>query len=100
MLHEITGPLSALEHAKYRWYMAGRFDDHEREMHGNAPSLAKYVQAGWPTEYQSPSEFPAGAPEYAAVFFSRWIPRIHAPDQPSCVNELLVPVCVPLGVSS
>ena len=57
---------NAVDQAKDRWYMAGQYDDHKREMHGHIPELAKYVQAGYPSDYKSPSSFPMGDPEYAA----------------------------------
>jgi hypothetical protein len=37
-------------------------------MHGNIPQIGKYVQAGYPGDYESPSKFRMGGPsmpEYA-----------------------------------
>ena len=68
MLRDVDAP-SALDQSKDRWYMAGRYDDHARELHGHIPQIGKYVQAGYPSDYKSPSDFPLGAPEYAAVSF-------------------------------
>ena len=58
---------SKLDRAKDRWYMAGQYDDHARELHGRVPQIGRYVQAGFPSDYASPSDFPLGAPEYAVV---------------------------------
>ena len=55
---------SSLDRAKDRWYMAGQYDDHARELHGRVPQIGRYVQAGYPSDYASPSSFPIGAPEY------------------------------------
>jgi len=67
MLHSSPDAPNAADMAKDRWYMAGQFDDHAREMHGQVPQIGKYVQAGYPSDYKSPSEFAMGAPEYAVV---------------------------------
>jgi len=50
-----------LDRAKDRWYMAGQYDDHARELHGRVPQIGRYVQAGYPSNYASPSSFPLGA---------------------------------------
>jgi hypothetical protein len=65
MLHSSPDAPNAMDKAKDRWYMAGKYDDHARELHGNIPQIGKYVQAGYPGDYKSPSEFPMGPPEYA-----------------------------------
>jgi len=69
MLHTSPDEPNAMDMAKDRWYTAGKFDDHAREMHGQVPQMGKYVQAGYPSDYKSPSEFKMGAPEYALVRF-------------------------------
>jgi hypothetical protein len=58
---------SSLDRAKDRWYMAGQYDDHARELHGRVPQIGRYVQAGYPSDYASPSSFPLGAPEKEKV---------------------------------
>ena len=58
---------NSLDRAKDRWYMAGQYDDHARELHGRVPQIGRYVQAGYPSDYANPSSFPLGAPEYAVV---------------------------------
>lgn len=65
MLHSSPDALNAMDKAKDRWYMAGQYDDHARELHGHIPQIGKYVQAGYPSDYKSPSEFQIGPPEYA-----------------------------------
>ena len=40
---------NSLDRAKDRWYMAGQYDDHARELHGRVPQIGRYVQAGYPS---------------------------------------------------
>ena len=75
---------STLDRAKDRWYMAGQYDDHARELHGRVPQIGRYVQAGYPSDYASPSDFPLGAPEYAAAVGLGFAARV--PCTPLCAR--------------